>query len=44
MAIFDDQTVAAVVAHMDEDHEEDNLIIARAFGAPGAVRSEFVNL
>lgn len=32
MATFDTQTVAAVLTHMNEDHPDDNLLIARAFG------------
>lgn len=32
MATFDAQTVTAVLEHMKEDHPDDNLLIARAFG------------
>lgn len=32
MATFDAQTVTAVLHHMNNDHPEDNLLIARAFG------------
>ena len=32
MTTFDAQTVAAVIAHMNEDHPDDNVLIARAFG------------
>lgn len=32
---FDDGVVAAVLHHMNDDHVDDNLLIARAF-APGA--------
>lgn len=44
MKVFSEEVVAAVVAHMDDDHAEDNLIIARAFGAPNATKSEFFDL
>lgn len=36
MATFDAQIVTAVLEHMNEDHPDDNLLIARAFGDPGA--------
>jgi hypothetical protein len=32
---FDEPVVAAVLGHMNDDHTDDNLLIARAFG-PGA--------
>ena len=32
MAKFDAQTVTAVLSHMNGDHPDDNLLIARAFG------------
>lgn len=35
-AVFSDDVVAAVLAHMNGDHSDDNLLIARAFGAPDA--------
>ena len=38
---FDDQTVTAVLGHMNSDHTDDNILIARAFGAdpaPAAAR------
>lgn len=44
MSTFDKEVVAAIVAHMGEDHGEDNLIIARAHGAPEATDSVFVDL
>lgn len=35
---FDDAIVTAVLGHMNSDHSDDNVLIARAFGAdPGAV-------
>lgn len=34
---FDDTTVSAVLHHMNSDHNDDNLLIARAFGHPAAV-------
>ena len=36
MATFDAQTVTAVLHHMNEDHPDDSLLIARAFGDPSA--------
>lgn len=34
---FDDAVLAGVLAHMNGDHHDDNLLIARAFGAEGEV-------
>ncbi|UJP08829.1 biliverdin-producing heme oxygenase [Microbacterium sp. KUDC0406] len=34
--IIDDTVIGAVTAHMNGDHTDDNLLIARAFGHPGA--------
>ena len=31
---FDADTVSAVLRHMNSDHTDDNLLIARAFGRP----------
>lgn len=36
MPTFPIETVTAVLAHMNGDHNDDNLLIARAFGDPGA--------
>lgn len=36
---FDESVVAAVLRHMNGDHTDDNLLIARAFGAGGDVVS-----
>ncbi len=36
---FDPDVVAAVLRHMNDDHIEDNLLIARAFGAVDDVHS-----
>lgn len=41
---FDQQVVDAVISHMSDDHGEDNLIIAKANGAPEATASEMVDL
>lgn len=30
--VFDDDVLAGVLSHMNNDHEGDNLLIARAFG------------
>ncbi|MGM7670405.1 DUF2470 domain-containing protein [Microbacterium sp. A93] len=45
--IFEDDVVSAVLHHMNEDHAEDNLLIARAFASAsdfkitGAVMLDF---
>ncbi|WP_232677269.1 DUF2470 domain-containing protein [Nocardioides sp. R-C-SC26] len=39
MPDFDDAAVTAVLAHMNDDHTDDSLLIARAFGVPGATSS-----
>lgn len=36
---FDDAAISAVLTHMNTDHPDDNLLIARAFGADGDVVS-----
>lgn len=36
---FDDAVVAAVLHHMNDDHTDDNLLIARAFGDADAAAS-----
>jgi len=36
MSNFEPSVVQAVVAHMNDDHLEDNLLIVRAHGAPEA--------
>jgi hypothetical protein len=36
---FDQKIVDAVLHHMNDDHNDDSLLIARAFGAPDAERS-----
>jgi len=40
MADFDPSVVQDVVAHMNSDHLDDNLLIVRAHGAPGGPISE----
>ena len=42
--IFDQTVIDAVLTHMRDDHGEDNLIIARANGAPEATESVMVDL
>lgn len=44
MTQFDASTVAAVTQHMNGDHPEDNLLIARAFGRPATTASTMVGL
>ncbi|HWI32397.1 MAG TPA: DUF2470 domain-containing protein [Microbacterium sp.] len=39
---FDEATVTAVLRHMNGDHADDNLLIARAFGDPLASGSVMV--
>ena len=39
---FDANVIDAVTAHMNGDHADDNLLIARAFGRPEATASEMI--
>ncbi|GAB2557767.1 biliverdin-producing heme oxygenase [Leucobacter ruminantium] len=41
---FGADVVAGVTGHMNGDHSEDNLLIARAFGYPGAMSSEMIGV
>ena len=41
---FDPSIVAAVLHHMNDDHADDNLLIARAFGDRGAVTARMVDV
>lgn len=41
---FADDVIAGVTGHMNDDHADDNLLIARAFGSPGAVASRMVGV
>lgn len=41
---FDQKIVDAVLHHMNADHNDDSLLIARAFGAPDAERSVMTTL
>ncbi|MCR2800424.1 DUF2470 domain-containing protein [Microbacterium sp. zg-Y818] len=36
---FDDETLVGVLRHMNDDHTDDSLLIARAFGCPDAVQA-----
>lgn len=36
--IFEDNVRAAVLHHMNDDHQDDNLLITRAFGGAGATK------
>lgn len=38
--VFEPTIVAAVLAHMNEDHAADNLLIAQAFADPSATTAE----
>lgn len=44
MTSFEPAVVTAVLAHMNGDHHEDNLTIARAFGHPEATASVMSDL
>lgn len=44
MTDFDAAIVAGVLAHMNGDHADDNLLIARAFGDRSAVRARMVGV
>lgn len=39
---FDDATVAGVLRHMNSDHADDNLLIARAFGSEAVTGSVMI--
>ncbi len=41
---FDPSIVAAVLHHMNDDHADDNLLIARAFGERGATTARMVGV
>lgn len=42
--LFDDSVIAAVTAHMNDDHTDDSLLIARAYGHPAATKSVMTSL
>ncbi|TYL55386.1 DUF2470 domain-containing protein [Nocardioides sp. BGMRC 2183] len=44
MTTFEPAVVDAVLAHMNDDHVEDNLLIVRANGAPGAASAVMIGL
>ncbi|MFV0435655.1 MAG: biliverdin-producing heme oxygenase [Leucobacter sp.] len=44
MTTFADDVIAGVTGHMNGDHADDNLLIAQAFGCPGATASEMVGV
>ena len=44
MTGFDPAVVEMVLAHMNDDHTDDNLTIVRAFGRPQATAAEMVGL
>lgn len=44
MPTFPVETVDAVLAHMNSDHNDDNLLIARAFGTPDATAATMTTL
>lgn len=44
MSTFSPETVAAVLAHMNDDHAEDSLVIVRAFALRGATAAAMAGL
>ncbi len=44
MPTFSDDIVAAVLHHMNDDHPDDNLLIARAFGDKDAWAATMISL
>ncbi len=44
MPTFSPDIVAAVLSHMNGDHSDDNLLIARAFGNPDATSATMIGL
>ncbi|CAN5261407.1 hypothetical protein BH09ACT5_BH09ACT5_14530 [soil metagenome] len=44
MPTFPAETIEAVLAHMNSDHNDDNLLIARAFGDPDATAATMTTL
>ncbi len=44
MTTFSAEIVAAVLHHMNDDHPDDNLLIARAFGSPDAWAATMIGL
>jgi hypothetical protein len=42
--VFSSDVVAAVLHHMNDDHLDDNLLIAKAFGSPDAESSTMTTL
>lgn len=44
MSAFSTEIVDAVVAHMNDDHTEDSLVIVRAFAEPRADRARMTGL
>lgn len=44
MSDFPAAVVDAVLAHMNDDHTGDNLVIVRAFGAPDATEARMIGL
>ncbi|MGV8851930.1 MAG: DUF2470 domain-containing protein [Rhodoglobus sp.] len=44
MTTFSAEIVSAVLAHMNSDHNDDNLLIVRAFAEPAAISAAMVSL
>lgn len=44
MPIFEASVIDAVLTHMNDDHLDDNLLIARAFGHPDAAAATMTGL
>ena len=39
--VFDADAISGVLGHMNDDHRDDNLLIARAFGEPDAAAAAY---
>ena len=44
MPTFSDDVIAAVLHHMNDDHNDDSGLIARAFGSPDATSTRMTTL
>ncbi|GHD81509.1 uncharacterized protein DUF2470 [Salinibacterium amurskyense] len=44
MTTFSEEIVSAVLAHMNSDHNDDNLLIVRAFAESAAISAAMVSL
>ncbi len=44
MPTFSDDVIAAVLHHMNDDHNDDSQLVARAFGSPDATNARMTTL